>query len=199
MGTTVATNALLERKGEKTAFIITKGFKDLLSIGNDAYSHAYTLIHIHTHTPPHTLTYTLMHSHAHHSPHRCICFIGNQSRSKIFDIQIQRPQLLYSTIIEIDERVRPIQTLTSQNTEKQRKNQEVEIEALKNCVEKGEKMKVEVGVTGEKVYVLKEPEESVVRKQLQVTKQMHASYASLSILYVLFHFCVFFSLCVGSI
>ena len=30
MGTTVATNALLERKGESTALLVTKGFKDLL-------------------------------------------------------------------------------------------------------------------------------------------------------------------------
>lgn len=36
MGTTVATNALLERKGERTALCITKGFKDLLEIGNQA-------------------------------------------------------------------------------------------------------------------------------------------------------------------
>ncbi|XGW29904.1 hypothetical protein V3C99_009167 [Haemonchus contortus] len=34
MGTTVATNALLERKGERIALLITKGFKDLLYIGN---------------------------------------------------------------------------------------------------------------------------------------------------------------------
>ncbi|MEJ2227002.1 MAG: hydantoinase/oxoprolinase family protein, partial [Alphaproteobacteria bacterium] len=33
MGTTVATNALLERKGEKTLLLITKGFRDLLRIG----------------------------------------------------------------------------------------------------------------------------------------------------------------------
>ncbi len=36
MGTTVATNALLERKGERTALLITKGFRDLLIIGNQA-------------------------------------------------------------------------------------------------------------------------------------------------------------------
>ncbi len=36
MGTTVATNALLERKGEKSALLITQGFKDLLVIGNQA-------------------------------------------------------------------------------------------------------------------------------------------------------------------
>src|SRR5258708_20757084 len=32
MGTTVATNALLERKGERTVLIITKGFADALRI-----------------------------------------------------------------------------------------------------------------------------------------------------------------------
>ncbi|KAJ9148877.1 Hydantoinase B/oxoprolinase [Pleurostoma richardsiae] len=36
MGTTVATNALLERKGERVALLITKGFGDLLLIGNQA-------------------------------------------------------------------------------------------------------------------------------------------------------------------
>ncbi len=33
MGTTVATNALLERKGERVVFVTTKGFKDALRIG----------------------------------------------------------------------------------------------------------------------------------------------------------------------
>ncbi|MBS8260388.1 5-oxoprolinase [Roseibium polysiphoniae] len=36
MGTTVATNALLERKGERTALFITKGFRDALEIGYQA-------------------------------------------------------------------------------------------------------------------------------------------------------------------
>ncbi|HIP39160.1 MAG TPA: 5-oxoprolinase, partial [Desulfocapsa sulfexigens] len=34
MGTTVATNALLERKGARCALVITKGFGDILQIGN---------------------------------------------------------------------------------------------------------------------------------------------------------------------
>jgi len=34
MGTTVATNALLEKKGAPFGFIVTKGFKDLLEIGD---------------------------------------------------------------------------------------------------------------------------------------------------------------------
>ena len=36
MGTTVATNALLERKGERTALLITRGFRDALRIGYQA-------------------------------------------------------------------------------------------------------------------------------------------------------------------
>lgn len=36
MGTTVATNALLERKGERVALLITQGFRDLLRIGTQA-------------------------------------------------------------------------------------------------------------------------------------------------------------------
>jgi 5-oxoprolinase (ATP-hydrolysing) len=62
LSTTVATNALLERKGHKHALLITRGFKDLL-------------------------------------------LIGNQSRPRIFDLNIRRPPPLYSTVIEVDERV----------------------------------------------------------------------------------------------
>jgi len=62
LSTTVATNALLERKGHKHALLITRGFKDLL-------------------------------------------LIGNQSRPKIFDLNIRRPAPLYSTVLEVDERV----------------------------------------------------------------------------------------------
>jgi 5-oxoprolinase (ATP-hydrolysing) len=36
MGTTVATNALLERKGERTLLLTTSGFRDALEIGNQA-------------------------------------------------------------------------------------------------------------------------------------------------------------------
>ncbi|MEQ9565640.1 MAG: hydantoinase/oxoprolinase N-terminal domain-containing protein, partial [Pseudomonadales bacterium] len=41
MGTTVATNALLERKGERTALFITKGFRDALEIGYQARPHIF--------------------------------------------------------------------------------------------------------------------------------------------------------------
>src|SRR5262245_51073938 len=62
MGTTVATNALLERKGERTTLAITKGFRDALRI-------AY------------------------------------QNRPRLFDRHIVLPELLYSKVIEIDERI----------------------------------------------------------------------------------------------
>ena len=41
MGTTVATNALLERKGDRTALVITKGFRDALEIGYQARPHLF--------------------------------------------------------------------------------------------------------------------------------------------------------------
>ncbi|KAK9799317.1 hypothetical protein WJX73_000073 [Symbiochloris irregularis] len=43
MGTTVATNALLERKGERCALVTTQGFRDLLHIGNQSRPHIFDL------------------------------------------------------------------------------------------------------------------------------------------------------------
>jgi len=62
MGTTVGTNALLERKGEPTVLAITAGHKDALRI-------------------------------------------GTQNRPKLFALEIVLPELLYSRVIEIGERV----------------------------------------------------------------------------------------------
>lgn len=62
LGTTRGTNALLERKGAKTLLVVTKGFKDLL-------------------------------------------YIGNQQRPSLFQLDIPEPRLLYSDVLEIDERL----------------------------------------------------------------------------------------------
>ncbi|MFM9878812.1 MAG: hydantoinase B/oxoprolinase family protein [Burkholderiaceae bacterium] len=62
MGTTVATNALLERKGEPTLLVTTRGFRDALRI-------AY------------------------------------QNRPRLFDRQIALPELLYSAVVEAQERM----------------------------------------------------------------------------------------------
>jgi 5-oxoprolinase (ATP-hydrolysing) len=43
MGTTIATNALLERKGAASALVITRGFRDLLEIGTQARPHIFDL------------------------------------------------------------------------------------------------------------------------------------------------------------
>uniref|UniRef100_A0A671NGL1 5-oxoprolinase-like n=1 Tax=Sinocyclocheilus anshuiensis TaxID=1608454 RepID=A0A671NGL1_9TELE len=43
MGTTVATNALLERQGERTALLVTRGFRDLLHIGTQARPNLFDL------------------------------------------------------------------------------------------------------------------------------------------------------------
>lgn len=42
-GSTVATNAVLERKGARTAFVTTKGFGDMLEIGRQDREHLYRL------------------------------------------------------------------------------------------------------------------------------------------------------------
>ncbi|MFI5281259.1 MAG: hydantoinase/oxoprolinase family protein, partial [Gemmatimonadales bacterium] len=62
MGTTVATNALLERQGERTVLFISRGFRDALRI-------AY------------------------------------QNRPRLFDRHIVLPELLYSRVVEVDERM----------------------------------------------------------------------------------------------
>ena len=62
MGTTVATNALLERKGERTLLLITRGFRDALRI-------AY------------------------------------QNRPRLFERHIVLPELLYSKVVEVEERI----------------------------------------------------------------------------------------------
>ena len=43
MGTTVATNALLERKGASTLFLVTAGFADLLVIGDQSRPDIFAL------------------------------------------------------------------------------------------------------------------------------------------------------------
>ncbi|CAG8227406.1 unnamed protein product [Penicillium nalgiovense] len=114
MGTTVATNALLERKGEKVALVVSKGFKDCLEI-------------------------------------------GNQSRPRIFDLAIKRPDVLYEEVIEVDERVTledyaedPQRNITTTTPREQTR---VEDDVVR-------------GLSSEAVRILKRPSEGLVRSQL---------------------------------
>ena len=58
MGTTVATNALLERKGERCALVINKGFRDLLYIGNQSRPDLFDLV------SPFNLNCNCVHTHS---------------------------------------------------------------------------------------------------------------------------------------
>lgn len=44
MGTTVATNALLERQGERVALLVSRGFRDLLHMGTQAREDLFDLV-----------------------------------------------------------------------------------------------------------------------------------------------------------
>lgn len=52
MGTTVATNALLERRGERLALLVTRGFRDLLHIGSQARPRIFDLVRAGTAAAP---------------------------------------------------------------------------------------------------------------------------------------------------
>ena len=42
-GTTLATNAIIERKGARTALLTTEGFRDVLALGNESRYDQYDL------------------------------------------------------------------------------------------------------------------------------------------------------------
>lgn len=115
MGTTVATNALLERKGERIAMVVTKGFKDCLEI-------------------------------------------GNQSRPKIFDLAIRKPEVLYQEVLEVDERV----TLEDYAEDPERRITKADSRDAASS-----EVDLVRGLSSEAVRVLKRPVESNVRSQLQ--------------------------------
>lgn len=115
MGTTVATNALLERKGERIAMVVTKGFKDCLEI-------------------------------------------GNQSRPKIFDLAISKPEVLYQEVVEIDERV----TLEDYAEDPERTITKTDFRDAASS-----KVELVRGLSSEAVRILKRPVESDIWSQLQ--------------------------------
>ncbi len=117
MGTTVATNALLERKGEAIALVVTKGFGDCL-------------------------------------------VIGNQSRPRIFDLAIRKPEVLYSSVVEVDERV----TLEDYAEDPERRVTKVDVKVGSAEAREAELV---MGLSGEAVRVLRRPAREAVREQLQ--------------------------------
>ncbi|KAJ2968922.1 hypothetical protein NQ176_g8938 [Zarea fungicola] len=117
MGTTVATNALLERKGERIAMIVTKGFKDCLTI-------------------------------------------GNQSRPRIFDLAIRKPDVLYEKVVEVDERV----TLEDYAEDPERTVTEADATPGTESAQSKELVR---GLSGETVRIMKRPDNEKIREQLK--------------------------------
>lgn len=117
MGTTVATNALLERKGEKIVMVVTEGFKDCLTI-------------------------------------------GNQSRPKIFDLAIRKPDVLYEKVIEIQERV------TLEDYAEDPSRAETKPEAQVGTKEAEGKTLLR-GLSGETVRIMQRPKEDEIRSKLK--------------------------------
>lgn len=114
MGTTVATNALLERKGARAALLITKGFKDVLRI-------------------------------------------GNQTRPKLFAINIELPEVLYQDVVEVDERV---------TIEDYQQNPNPDPAKLATAL--GSDPDLVKGVSGDIVRILTRLDHSQVRKDIQM-------------------------------
>ncbi|AEY95174.1 FABR114Cp [Eremothecium gossypii FDAG1] len=125
MGTTLATNCLLERTGERCAFVTTKGFKDAL-------------------------------------------LIGDQTRPRIFDLSIKRPDMLYDVAVEIDERV----TLVDYSEDPTRHKSTADSSAGKYA-----------GRSGEIVHVLKVPNEDEVRSTLRVLYAMGIRQVAIALLH----------------
>ncbi len=105
MGTTVATNALLERKGARMGLVITRGFGDILQI-------------------------------------------GSQERPDLFDLKINKPELLYEAVIEVDERVR-----------------------LLGRDESPDGLETVIGSTGEEFVILARPDLDRLRPRLEQLRQ----------------------------
>ncbi|ODV59527.1 5-oxoprolinase [Ascoidea rubescens DSM 1968] len=120
MGTTVATNALLERRGSegerlRCALVTTKGFKDCL-------------------------------------------IIGNQTRPNIFDLSAKRPDVLYESVVEIDERV----TLEDYSEDSLGFKTDI------NLLNSNDSKNLVQGISGEAVRILKKPVELEVRSTLKL-------------------------------
>ncbi|VUC26728.1 unnamed protein product [Clonostachys rosea] len=124
MGTTVATNALLERQGAKTVLFITKGFKDLLKI-------------------------------------------GNQSRPDMFALNVKRPELLYSKVMEVSERVTLHDSIAYKRKDDESNSQPLENAASSNTSSSPEDKDVLLGISGEKIRVIQKLDLEEVQQGLR--------------------------------
>ncbi|WFC98230.1 5-oxoprolinase (ATP-hydrolyzing) [Malassezia yamatoensis] len=154
LSTTVATNALLERAGEKHVLITTQGFRD-------------------------------------------IARIGNQARPAIFDLAINKPEVLYNEVLEVEERV----TVVGYSSDPNARANAMQFESASRdaAITKeytgkdlppsvgrpgGKYVAPEIvqGISGEAVAILKRPDEQKIRENLQ--KLYEKGYRSLAIVFM---------------
>ncbi|KAL4910751.1 hypothetical protein BDW74DRAFT_164568 [Aspergillus multicolor] len=124
MGTTVATNALLERQGAKTALFITRGFRDLLKI-------------------------------------------GNQSRPDMFALNVKRPELLYSKVVEVPERVTLHDSTSYRRTDELSESEDARNGTMTTTQEDNDD--VLIGLSGERIRILEKLDMEATRKELEET------------------------------
>ncbi|WFD05087.1 5-oxoprolinase (ATP-hydrolyzing) [Malassezia vespertilionis] len=154
LSTTVATNALLERDGERHALITTQGYRDIIRI-------------------------------------------GNQSRPKIFDLAIRKPDVLYDKVVEVDERVTVVGYASAPNARESAVQfssaaRDASIAKAYSGKDRppsagepgGPYIAPEIvqGVSGEALAILKRPDEAKVRADLQALYD--EGYRSLAIVFM---------------
>ncbi|EFQ35328.1 hydantoinase B/oxoprolinase [Colletotrichum graminicola M1.001] len=132
IGTTVGTNALLEHKGERFAFLTTKGFKD-------------------------------------------VCVIGDQSRPKLFDLDIRKPGALHDAVVEVDERIVP----ADYDLNPTPLDEQAAVAAAEAAGDAGTLVRT---ASGEFVRILRRPDPDAVRAQLRELRDR--GYTSLAICFM---------------
>lgn len=154
LSTTVATNALLERDGEKHVLVTTKGFRDIVQI-------------------------------------------GNQARPAIFDLAIHKPDVLYTDVLEVDERV----TVVGYTSDPEARSHAVQFASTARDAKVAKEYsgadippsagplgapyvapEIVQGISGDAVAVLQRPDVEKVRADLQ--RYYDQGYRSLAIVFI---------------
>lgn len=156
MGTTVSTNALLERRGEKCALVTTKGWGDVLLIGQQGmpariFPHSrilFTSMYCpYLRLPSFALSSANLAPVHSSRPHKLKWFTA---RPDIFDLSVRKLSFLYDQVIEIDERITPHQSLVRPNLPVPEEDPDIITDTT----------------TGEPVRVLRRPNMDTVSEQL---------------------------------
>lgn len=106
-----------------------------------------------------------------------------QARPDIFALNIQKPEVLYKKVIEVDERV----TLMGYTSDPRREEREVKFDAEGKVTrgydgEEGDHSDIVQGLSGEAVRILRKPDEKQVEEDLK--KLYEEGYRSLAVVFI---------------